>query len=170
MTRINMDLVDQVMAEIKDNQERWAQGYWSQAKPNQDVAKVIGAQGMQALLAEDPYNPACGTTFCFAGHAAVQTGWKPKFQVTDDGIGMHVFALDRATKGGRESSIRLIAKDELGLHGYEADLLFDGHNTMETLEGMVEYMRKNDCLDSDWNRERHECDCVHCDIEYEDEV
>lgn len=55
----NIELIDAVELEIRDNPENWSQDWWNAGSPDANL---------------------CSTTFCFAGHAALLSGAeRPRF-------------------------------------------------------------------------------------------
>lgn len=174
MSRINMDLIDQVMRHIEFHQDLWDQSTWGRAMFDSAVLDEIGVEQARKIIMEDPTNPACGSSFCFAGHVAYTVDrkkpyiskhsvWWENFRGTAD--------LSFVKTGPDENDyvdVGAYARDRLNLDNSETAILFDGNNTLHDLRGMVEYMREHDCLPSDWRRAEHECNCDFCGVEYED--
>lgn len=159
--RIQMEPLDKTLQAVKNNVDLWDQGTWSRFELSdelQRMVKIIGVEDATKVLVEDPYNPACGTAFCFAGHACVQDkqtrlavkvywdDWAQEYRPTN---AEDVWVNDEHG-GTRRSTISNRAQEIFGLDSDERGILFDGSNDLQTLEDMVEYMRKHDRLDYGW--------------------
>lgn len=150
MGRINVDLLDKTLAAIENNQDRWNQLLWGEAPV--DVLDRMSEDEFLKLVAEDPLNPACGTAYCFAGHAAIQADWKPVFKIAhddeacDDRNPSKVYEIEmvEVRKGNVTKYVADVAEEELGLTFTERDCLFAAGNTLEDLRNMVAYARIND--------------------------
>lgn len=158
----NEFLLRQVLDRIKNNQQAWYQGSWF---------INFGVPDHYDNTPDD----RCGTAFCFAGHAAVMTGFPqpPKDKRNGSWIG-NVF--------GATVSASEYAKTVLDLNPAQADALFFSGNSLEDLETIVEYIIKNpECdweeiggvlnpqlswfdedEDEGWFDEDEGCDCAHC--------
>jgi len=83
---------------------------------------VIQADNLRAVLAHIEAHPEtwkqsswhCGTSHCFGGWAQIMAG-----------------------RPASDASVRADARKWLGLTRYEADLLFDGYNSIETIREVV---------------------------------
>lgn len=126
---VNVELLDETMNHIRNNPQKWRQSAWyawldEDGKLAQDVVTV-----------EVEEVNSCGSAMCFAGHAALKSGfpappsenWK---QWT-------------ATIDGKLMDVSDYAKKKLGLNWEQADVLFGGDNTMEDLETMVALLKEN---------------------------
>jgi hypothetical protein len=67
----------------------------------------------------------CGTAACFAGWTVLLTGWQQSSVDTDE-----------VWKDGSRRFVGSVAREELDLTDADADLMFAGQNTVETLELM----------------------------------
>lgn len=106
----DIERLEAVMTQIRDNPETWDQGEWAQ-------------------------ETECGTSYCFAGWAVEmfseeEIHWREVERVGGRQT-KHAFAV----KSG--SSIRQEASDLLGLTDGESFALFWGGNSFENLETMV---------------------------------
>lgn len=70
---------------------------------------------------------SCGTAFCFAGYAAHIAGLNY----------VHRSGAAVVTADGRRCSTGRAASELLGITGMEADLLFEGSNTLATIEALA---------------------------------
>jgi hypothetical protein len=71
----------------------------------------------------------CGTSMCFAGHAAVLAGWKPERET------------GWASKQDHSPlTIGTAAACELGIHNYQSEVLFNPCNSLSDLITVVEKM------------------------------
>lgn len=125
---INFELLDEIMEFIRNHPQTWVQDSWYKyVDPNTGIATI----DIKTEEVEDANS--CGTSFCFAGHAAIHEGfpsppkefgaeWDRKV-VEEDGT----FYEDASD----------FARARLGLTYGQADTLFDGDNTMEDLELIV---------------------------------
>jgi hypothetical protein len=118
----NLDLLERTMAHIEAHPEQHDQGSWINA---------------------------CGTTFCFAGHAALLAGAsKP---LSENGFGNGWF-VDTVTSTSRalssywdvdEDGVREFARRSLGLSEDEADVLFNGGRDINELRAIVNALKDN---------------------------
>jgi hypothetical protein len=103
---VNVDLLQRTLDYIEEHPEEWDQYLWGHKTP-------------------------CGTTFCFAGHAALLSGYKPVWRG-------ECFAYVKTAKGKEPMS--LVAWNLLGLNErYQTDTtLFYGGNSIYRLKRRVE--------------------------------
>lgn len=102
--RVNVELLNATLQHIIDHPEEWDQHKWF-----------------------------CGTTACFAGHAALIHGAKVDERFTNsDGHYMVQTSL------GGSRSIKEYAQDILGLDYWQGGLLFSAVNTLEDLKMLVQ--------------------------------
>ncbi len=88
----------------------------------------------------------CGTVCCVAGKTALLNGWKPEFENGADYT--IIFA-----KGGRTWPVDDIAQDVLGLTDEEADDLFEGVNSVEQIERLIDLIVAGEYHPSTWAQE-----------------
>lgn len=174
----NQDLLERVFLAI--NQENLNMGSWAKTK---DVEEVT----------ETP-PPGCGTTMCFAGHAAVLAGHELDWYVSSgerwdevkgDYVAVYYWTAERV-KDGR--AIQTVAREELNITAEQADAIFMSTDIsdVDTLRNHVDrvlyggiVMRHDDYLESldgdgyysdEYEDDDEGCgpDCDICYPEYED--
>lgn len=122
---LNRELLKNTMALIKYKPETHNQSTW---------------------VTMDDSSP-CGTTMCFAGHAAVLAGAEipdpTKHLVADwyirkSDLAYLNYQAAAGTSMSERKSVREFAKDNLGIIDMEANYLFDGDRTVEEIELAVQ--------------------------------
>lgn len=111
--KVNVELLDQVMAQIEAHPDAWDQTFWA--------TQFIDDTGNE-----------CGTAFCCAGWAVrlarpdLEFVWQGQYaqRVEDPAIGM-------------TGDIEDVAQRLLGITNGEADRLFDERNTLDDLRYQV---------------------------------
>jgi hypothetical protein len=127
---VNVKLLQDVLNYIKAHPQSWRQTDWYM---------VLDWQKREIVphLVEVEYSEvnSCGTAMCFAGHAALMEGFPapPK-------TGPWVRDVDGKAWG---EGVDEFARKRLGLSYDVAEELFDGDNTIEVLEKMVEEIIEN---------------------------
>lgn len=86
------------------------------------------------FVANNPYDPECGTTMCIAGHAAIESG---KYRL---GGPMNRSFIDVET--GESADIERIAMELLGLTREQAGDLFYTMSNAEALEKLRDLIEK----------------------------
>lgn len=142
---------------IEDNVDRWNQSTWRQDVDSggnylQPCTGIdLETSTVLEAFAEDPLNPACTTSFCFAGWVGAVKGVK-----WAKGDQENVGDPDKCdcktlccTDYEHQISIAQFARDELGLALYEGELLFNGDNTLPTLRDMVEQLVETGSIDGE---------------------
>jgi hypothetical protein len=134
-------LAQEVLTLIEENTARWEQGSWRVDNGPADEAVCTTPISSIEAYAEDPLNPACTTSFCFAGFVGAVKGVKWAKNNIHEDIGDP----DRCDCKGfccidpeHQMSIGIYARRVLGLEEYDADKLFNGDNSLSTLQGYVE--------------------------------
>ena len=127
----NIELLDKVLDYIKTHPQEWRQSSWY-AILNPDGTLLDGD-----IVVDEP----CGTAFCFAGHAAMMTGF-PKPPTYNGAIWTGVV-------DGREYFVDTWAARVLDLTPDQADILFESRNTLEELETIVNAIKENPEIDYD---------------------
>lgn len=132
---INIELLDQVIAKIKENPHNWNQGQWATASVDGTFADRLNKGEPQQF----ELNESCGTSFCVAGWVAAlgnqpirwhhQYGWN-RFEGKDVIIGYSANYLQNG------ESIAKYAQKRLGLNWYQAEMLFDENNTLGQIEAL----------------------------------
>jgi hypothetical protein len=114
----------------------------------------------------------CGTAYCFAGHAALMVGGR-QLKGDEAGYGyVHrdqwtdrvklpepvIQELDLGTEHRDGWAMSFIGREALGLSYGEADLLFDGYNSIDTIYGIlrgwihIELQQVRDEEPRDWEK------------------
>jgi hypothetical protein len=91
------------------------------------------------MFAEDPLNPACTTSFCFAGWVGAIKGvkWaKGDQENVGDPERCNCTTLC-CTNYDHQMSIGAFAQQQLGIASYEGEMLFSGDNDIDRLRQMV---------------------------------
>lgn len=114
----------------------WYQGSWAQIIVDKlSFGRIGHNEAGHGFVAVDPM--LCGSTGCFAGHGCVIAGDDyalPNAYVRSEWYG-HDLMLDYVMDAdGNVYHIRERAMEHLGITGEEADYLFDGQNSIQTLE------------------------------------
>ena len=127
----NIELLDKVLDYIKTHPQEWRQSSWY---------AILTPDGT-LLTDDDMVDEPCGTAFCFAGHAAMMTGFpKPPSHNGDIWTGV----ID-----GREYFVDSWAERVLDLTDDQADILFQSGNTLDDLETIVNAIKENPEIDYD---------------------
>lgn len=128
----NMPLLRKVYEEIVHNPENWRQSNWVTATLTTEArVALIGARELPATVLEQQWH--CGTAYCFAGHAAVMSGWQPLVEAYQ--YSGTVVAGEMATHADHDEKhyIEDVAQHELGLTDDEADNLFAAGNDIDDI-------------------------------------
>lgn len=106
---INVELMQEVMQQIKDHPEQHRQAWWFTLE-----------------------GPDCGTAMCFAGWACVLSGWQPVFINS-------LSRAEKVRKDGELRETGRVAAELLGLEmrGDSYPYLFSTEHTIDDLERMV---------------------------------
>lgn len=114
---VNVELMQKVLDHITAHPKEWNQASWANRW-------------------------SCGTSFCFAGHAANMTGHNFIWDFDGGAIAVEVeagtraFEVERATRASEVEgnvAIALAAREELGLTVQQAAVLFNGDNSLAEL-------------------------------------
>lgn len=139
------DLATVVLDVIEDNRDRWYQGAWRQdlgsageyLQPctNVDLATATVLEA----FAEDPLNPACTTSFCFAGWIGAVKGvkWAKGDQESIGDPERCDCTTPCCVVLNHQMSLPNYARRELGISEFEGNYLFNGDNTIDTLREYV---------------------------------
>jgi len=146
------DLATEVLALIEDNQERWYQGNWRMDQSIDGVNVAPCSNGatehVVELYADDPLNPACETSFCFAGWVAAVKGvkWaKGNQELVGDPDKCDCKTLCCEVPE-HQIFVSVYASNQLGIDSYEGDALFCGDNSIYALERGVEAIRDGESV------------------------
>jgi hypothetical protein len=140
------DLAQEVLDLIEENVQRWDQGSWRTDSGPYDEAVCTAPVTSIEAFAEDPLNPACTTSFCYAGWVGAVKGVKWSKANKSEEIGDPA----RCDCTGfccivpdHQVHIAVYARRQLGLDESDSDKLFHGDNTLGMLrrytEEIVEY-------------------------------
>lgn len=139
--RINTDLLRKVLEHIKKYPATWRQMSWVSL----------------------PLDGGCGTAFCFAGHAAHMSGFTPHPRrvswtylselpeeiATAFRQWAPIHARDFELLPNSQIHISVMAEAVLGLSRNQGLLLFEGDNSLETLEAIVNNLiAKQEAIDA----------------------
>jgi hypothetical protein len=137
------ELATEVMDLIEENRERWYQGAWRRDVDNRgnhlQPCDVETATMVEAF-AEDPLNPACTTSFCYAGWVGAVKGVK-----WAKGNGEVIGNPDKCDCVGfcctntlHQMHISDFAREQLDISSYDGDKLFNGDNSIYELRSYTE--------------------------------
>lgn len=123
----------------------WVQGSWA------GVSDQNGVLTQEDRVAQR--NGECGTSFCMAGQAAWQSGYRMLFdnptraqasacvqQEITDGVDAKGYQIWRDVPGAPARSIQEVAQERLGLTEDESNVFFEGDNTVRMLKGFANTM------------------------------
>lgn len=126
----NNELLLDVLDHIKNNPQNWRQDAWF-AFVDENGHRVWDTVSFDV----EEVN-SCHTAFCFAGHAALKTGFVAPPKNAYSGWKMEVD--DPSTYSGKRNVyVEDYAREKLEITWDQADALFNGDNTLEDLEAMV---------------------------------
>lgn len=131
---LNVELLDKTMAHIEAHLDAWNQASWAQYEGDD-----LDTDELAQILMDDPNNPPCGTGMCFAGWACVLSGHKLHFR-TLDWAPYGAEAVMCNTDHGLDD-IPETAQELLGITFAERNELFDGGNTLEDLQALVDELK-----------------------------
>lgn len=155
----NEKLLLETLEYIKTHPQFWEQSAWGIW-----TNEVTGhPEIILTTVAMEEIN-SCGSAFCFAGHAALRTGFPPPPKSPNE-----MWTDDKGTW------IDDHARTALGLTYDQADILFSPENTMDELETLVKAIIENPEIDADELEklvDRYESDycCEECDGNGDDDV
>lgn len=129
------ELASEVLEIIEDNTHRWRQGSW-----RTDIGVDAGQYCTTPVtaieaFADDPFNPACTTAFCYAGWIGAydRVKWaKGDPQSIGDPTKCDCTTFC-CTVGWHQMPISIYAGRRLGIQEWEWDVLFDGDNSLGVL-------------------------------------
>lgn len=124
----NVELLRETMDYIKNNPQKWRQDSWY-AWVN-EAGQI--EYGVISLDMEEVNS--CGSAFCFAGHAALKSGF-PAPPRENHRQWTKAEEVDGYTQNVHVDEF---AREKLGLTWEQAEVLFSGDNTLEDLEKIVD--------------------------------
>lgn len=133
----NEKLLLETLEHIENNPQTWEQGDWY-VWVGSDGHLVRGYGGITV----EEVN-SCGTAMCFAGHAAIKSGFPP---APAPEVGKTTLS---PWKNEHGVEVMDYARDRLGLTRGQSDVLFDATNTLEDLRTLVEAIIDNPEIDED---------------------
>lgn len=126
---VNVELLDATMEHIRNNPQKWRQASWYM------WVDEAGRTKYQGVVVDVEEVNSCGSAMCFAGHAALKSGFpappKSNFQIWSAKI------------DGKDWDVSDFARMKLGLTWDQSDVLFSGDNSMEDLETLVALLKEN---------------------------
>jgi hypothetical protein len=130
-----------VLSIIQDNQQRWDQSAWRHDRGTDVITYCTTPTTAIEAFPEDPLNPACTTSFCFAGWVAALDG----VRWAKGGNGMSIgnpAVCDCTTfcceKPEHQMTVDRYAAARLGIDDADACALFASANTLDELVAGVE--------------------------------
>jgi hypothetical protein len=133
MPEKNFELMDQTLGVIESNLGRWDQLHWG-------VRRALPERRQRE---KELKRHVCETAFCFAGHTALIA--RPDLPWVERDKWRHVIAVhDSVTdpKTGYSTSMKAVAMEALGLYYDEAELLFDGENSLPKIKRIIAGWKK----------------------------
>jgi hypothetical protein len=126
----NVELLRETLDHIKNNPQTWKQDVWFthlDPETHRRVASLIEVEVEEVN--------SCKTAFCFAGHAALKSGFPspPK----------NSFEVWTAEIDGKTWWVDSYAADKLGITYDQADVLFAGENSLKEIEDIVNAIIEN---------------------------
>ena len=170
----DIDRLRQTLDYIKANPQNWDQSAWAAlvtpTTRDADGDLVVcpfpdEGNGQQTI---------CGTAYCFAGHVTLNAGYRPIFnkeQAEIVGDQARTTAWQARNNFGEVVAIDSFAREWLDLTYEEARHLFQGQNTLDVLEHMINNLASGDDIieglysdpeDDRWRigePEPEKCDC-----------
>jgi hypothetical protein len=128
-------LATEVMELIEDNLSRWYQGSWRQDNgPDGEQVCTAPVTAIEAF-AEDPLNPSCTTSFCYAGFVGAIKGvrWAKGRQENIGDPKVCDCTTFCCEVDSHQISVATYAAEQLGIELGDADALFNGENNVEQL-------------------------------------
>lgn len=133
----NVELLRETLQYIKNNPQSWRQDVWFT-----HIDPETGRRVESVIEVEVEEVNSCNTAFCFAGHAALKSGFPapPK----------ESYSQWTAEIDGKTVHVDTYAASKLGITYDQADVLFSGENSLEDIETIVEAIIENpDISDGD---------------------
>lgn len=130
---INFKLLDEILEFIKVHPTVWKQAAWFA-----HVDKKTGSTRFYVKEEEVTDANSCGTSFCFAGHVAIASG----FPAPPKSNNIAWARLVVTEEGSWTEDVSEFAQNVLGLDYDQADALFDGANDLGNLEWIVAVLHR----------------------------
>lgn len=132
---IDFELLDSVLDFIKVHPSTWRQESWYKIVDTKSGEVSIRTE--EEVVTEVN---SCGAAFCFAGHVALREGFPNPPKTNHESWNRIV--LDSTGDTYRQEASEF-AEAVLGLSWSQADVLFEGDNSLEDLEEIVEGLHLN---------------------------
>lgn len=130
---INFPLLEEILAYLEAHPNQWEQDNWFRVV---DLNSGYARYESEKVIMEEVNS--CGTTMCFAGHAALRMGFPvpPK----DNG---KIWTREVVDEGGDayNEEVFIFAQNVLGLTYSQGDALFASVNTLLDLHNIIEALR-----------------------------
>lgn len=162
----NNELLLETLNYIKENPQKWMQDVWF------GFYDADGNRILEPVELEEVNS--CNTAFCFAGHAALKTGFPaPPVNGYEPWVKSEY---DPVAARPVRTFVDEYAQKQLGLTWDQADVLFSGDNSLEDLETLVNAIIENPDIDQDdllkavdryYDDER--CGCCSDDVDDDDD-
>lgn len=131
---INVKLLREVLQYIETHPQKWNQQAWFKVGQRSNGEPIFN----KVTLQFEEVN-SCNTSMCFAGHAALMSGF--------DAPPKNDYLMWRGWGPGLRKAETMdvdeYAREVLGLTFEQADVLFQGENTLEDLKEIVENLIEN---------------------------
>lgn len=152
---LNVSLLREELRYITINPEKHNQGLWAEAETDVELPEGIGLYSNEAYKTEAPRPSACGSFGCLAGNTVIHSGteldWYQSQTRLRDGRKVVTWQADNVLGetvtvkdwyDGHEyeepKSISRKAQELFDLTPRQADRLFDGDNTLDTIWAWAE--------------------------------
>lgn len=134
---INFPLLDEIMSFVEKNPQQWDQDNWFKIV---DIETGAVRYESEKVIMEEINS--CGTTMCFAGHAALRMGFPPPPK--DNHTPWTRMVKDNPAEDYEyQEYVSDFAGNVLGLSYSQAEALFAGENSMQDLKNIVEALHLN---------------------------
>lgn len=127
---VNVELLMETLEYIKDNPQKWLQEAWFAL-----IDPKTGNRVWDIELFDVEEINSCGSAFCFAGHAALKSGFCAPPKSPNSAWRMDI--------NGRDVWVEDYAREQLGLTHEQAGVLFAADNSLEDLETIVKAIIDN---------------------------
>lgn len=150
---LNVKLLREVLDYIKANPQKWNQDAWFKVSVDKQGEPIFN----KVTLQFEEVN-SCNTALCFAGHAALMSGF--------DAPPRYDYEVWRGWGPGLPKGERMdvdqYATEVLGLSTNQADVLFNGDNSLEDLERIVGKLIENPKAWLNWDDSEDDPEAGRC--------
>jgi hypothetical protein len=137
---VNFPLLDEIMTYIENHPMEWRQDDWFKIVDLQ--TGVVRYDHEETIVTEIN---SCGASMCFAGHVALRMGFPAPPKSNSDAWTRDV--LDPKDNYEYTESVSEFAERVLGLRWHQAEALFDGDNTLQDLQDIVQALHIDPSLE-----------------------